>query len=119
VGGVDLHAEGAELAEPGDGLVGDAGLALDQGAVELGLAELPQARQELLTLADGGLIGEGPGMDQAQAQVAQEELAGEARAAPLPLPCGLGDPAGLILGGHRRSPRSPHLPTGSTDPYTR
>ncbi|GAA3295333.1 hypothetical protein GCM10020295_22250 [Streptomyces cinereospinus] len=57
---VDLHAEGAELLEPVDHVVGDPRVPLDEGGVDLRLAEVAELGEELLA-ALGVLVRGGRG----------------------------------------------------------
>ncbi len=75
--GVDLHAERAELLEPGDDLVGDPGVALDPGRVDLRLAEVAQFGEKLLAALDVVVGRERMGVDEVEAEAAEEELLGE------------------------------------------
>lgn len=95
---VDLHAERAELLESGERLVGDAGLAFDAGAVDPGLAELAEGREEGLAAPGVLLRGERVGMDEVQPEPAEEELLGEAGLVPVTLTGGLGGLPGLVCG---------------------
>ncbi len=83
VPGVDLHAEGAELLQPVDHLVGDPGLAFDQGAVDLRLDEVTQFGEELLAALGGLVGGHRVGVDEVEAEAAEEQFLGEAGLAPL------------------------------------
>jgi hypothetical protein len=96
--GVDLHAEGAELLEPVDHLVGDPGVALDDGRVDLRLHEVAELGEELLA-ALGRLVGrKGVGVDEVEPEAAEEQLLGEAGLAPVLLPGGLRHLTGFPLG---------------------
>lgn len=96
--GVDLHAEGAELLEPVDDVVGDAGLAFDEGSVDLRLAEVAESREELLAAPGVLLGGHRVGVDEVEPEASEEEFLGETGLAPVLLPGGLRHLAGLALG---------------------
>ncbi|MGX1367066.1 hypothetical protein RKD19_002425 [Streptomyces canus] len=96
--GVDLHAEGAEFLEAGHDVVGDAGLAFDEGSVDLGLAEVAEPGQERLAAAGVLLGGHGVGVDEVEPEPAEEQFLGEAGLAPVLLAGGLRHLAGLALG---------------------
>ena len=130
--GVDLHAEGAELLEPVDDLVGDPRLALDPGAVDLRLAEVAQpGRGTPRRAGRPRRRGQRVRVDQVEPEAAEEQLLGEAGLAPVLFPGGLGDLPGLALGDLGRAAgcvcghEGPHLaaesatglPTGATCPY--
>lgn len=98
---VDLHAEGAELLEPVDHLVGDLRLALDARRIDLRLAEVAELGQELLAALGVLVRGQRVRMDQVEPEAAQEEFLGEAGLAPVLLTSGLGDLPGLALADGR------------------
>jgi hypothetical protein len=99
--GVDLHAEGAEFLEPVDHVVGDPGLAFDQGAVDLRLDEVTQLGEELLATLGGLVRGHRVGVDEVEAEAAEEQFLGEAGLAPLLLPGRLRHLACLTLSDSR------------------
>ncbi len=96
--GVDLHAEGAELLEPVDDLVGDARLALDAGGVDLRLAEVAELGEELLAALGRFVVRERVGVDEVEPEAAEEQFLGEAGLAPVLFPGGLRHLTGLPLG---------------------
>lgn len=81
--GVDLHAEGADVLEAVDDLVGDLCLALDTGRVDLRLAEVAQLGEELLAALYVVLGGHGMRVDQIEAEATEEQFLGEAGLAPV------------------------------------
>jgi hypothetical protein len=85
VPGVDLHAEGAEVAEAADDLVGDQRVTLDLRVVDVLGGERGGPAQELLE--PGGAVRRlrRPRVDQVQPQPAEEQFLAEARLAPLGL----------------------------------
>ncbi len=96
--GVDLHAEGAELLQARDDLVGDACLALDAGGVDRGLAEGAQPVEELLAAPHALGVRERMRVDEVEPEAPEEEFLGETGLAPVPFPGGLRHLTGLALG---------------------
>ena len=106
----DLHPEGAEVPQAVEDLLRVLAGAVDLRGVDLvpeEVVELPVERRELRAL----LPGQREGVDEVEAEVAEEELAHEAGLHPLGLARGLRDLEGLLLGdlrvlvgGHDRSP---------------
>jgi hypothetical protein len=94
----DFHAERTDCRQSLDGFIGDPGFPLDQGAAHRDVAEVPQPGTELLAAAGGLLGGTRMRADQAELEVAEEELPAEAGQRPLRLPGLLGDLTGLRLG---------------------
>ena len=94
----DLHAHRADPLEPLDDLVGELRVALDLQRVDLVLEERPQLGEEALALLDRRVVEPRLGMDQVEAEVAEEQLLAEARQLPFLLARGLGDLPGLALG---------------------
>src|SRR5262249_34654918 len=115
----DLHPETAELGEPVEDLVGDAGVALDLFAVDVGLGELTQPGQELLGVLTH--LGLRPRIDEIHPQPAQEQLLANAGLAPFRFPRRLGHPAGLLRGAmplRRAHLQDPWTSTGTwSDPH--
>ena len=93
-----LHAERAELLEPVDHGVGDAGVALDRQRVDVLDQERPQALEEPLAALDRLGVELRLGMDQVEPQAAEEEVLAEARQLPLALAGLLGDLTGFTFG---------------------
>jgi hypothetical protein len=94
----DLHAEGADLRECREVVVGDLVLALDALAVEP-FAHRTQLGQEGFAALDVGGGAAGVRVHQGEVEAAQVEALGEARTIPLGLARSLGQLAGLGLGG--------------------
>src|SRR5690606_32304728 len=94
---VDLHAEGAELREPGDHVIGDVGVPLNLSAVD-GLGELLDLLEERLALrlCLGARLRQR--VYQVEAQPAKAEFLTQARFAPFLLPSHLGYLPGLTFG---------------------
>jgi len=90
---VDLHAEGAELLEARDDLVGDLGLTLDPLRVDVVDQEAAQVGQEAFTAFDRSRrrLGLGLGIEQIELVVAPEQLFAERGLGPFGLPSGLGN----------------------------
>jgi hypothetical protein len=85
----DLHAEGAELLEPLDDVLGDLRVALDLERIDPLLEEGAHPDQEGVALGrqlGGGL---GLGVDDLRLEVAEEQLLAEAGLLPLGLAAGL------------------------------
>ena len=74
----DFHAKRPEAGKPLDHLIRDPGIPFNEGAVHLGLAELPHPRAELLAAAHRRLVGPGMRVDQVQPEVTQVQLLAEA-----------------------------------------
>src|SRR5690606_21446933 len=91
VGFGDLHAEHADAGQRLDVLVRDAGLALDDGAVQFGFADGAQAIEE--RLGARGVVGRGARVrvDQIEPEPPEVELLGERRLVPPGLTGGFGD----------------------------
>ena len=98
----DLHAHRADPLEALDDLVGELRVALDLERVDLVLEERPQLGEEALALLGRRVVEPRLGMDQVQAEVAEEEFLAEARQLPFLLARGLGDLPGLALAHIRR-----------------
>ena len=112
----DLHAHRADPLEALDDLVGQLRVALDLQRVDLVLEERPQLGEEALALLDRRVVEPRLGMDQIEAEVAEEEFLAEARQLPFLLARGLGDLPGLALAHIRRGH---HLITAQLLPLTR
>ena len=98
----DLHAEGAQLLEALDDVLGDLRLALDLLPVDVLGEEGAEALEERLALLDRGRVELRLRVDQVEAEVAEEELLAERRLGPLGLAAGLGDLLGLLVRRIRR-----------------
>ncbi len=92
----DLDPEGAQLPQPGNNLLGDLALAVDAVRVDA----LPQESLESLEKRARPLhllgILLGVGMDEIHPQLAEEQVAHEARRGPLLLARGFGNLARLV-----------------------
>ena len=97
VGLGDLHSEGADRGQSLDGLVRELPVPFDERGVDIGLAELAHPLAELLAAFARLIVGHRMRMDQAQLEIAEEELLAEAGQRPATLPCLLGHLAGLGL----------------------
>ncbi len=125
VGLVDLHAEGAQLLQAADHLVGDARLALDQPAVDLVSQEVAEPAEERLALVHRLGRGYRVRVDQVEPEAAEEQFLGEAGLAPAALPGVLRHLAGFAFGdlacccgcGHGCVTSGDRLPTSATCPY--
>ena len=96
---VDLHPEGADVAEALYDVLGDLGVALDLEGVDLLAEELLELCEERLALAAVGFRDDRVGMDQVEPEPPHEQLLAEARPGPLLLPGGFCDLPGFFLGG--------------------
>ena len=103
----DGHAQGAELRQAADHVVGDLAVALDHQRVDAGAQELLEPRQELLAALPRLGRGTGMGMDEVEPEATEEELLAEAGEGPLRLACRLGNLSRLSLGAHVQIPPRP------------
>ena len=87
----DLHSQRPEVLEALDDVVAELAVLLDLQRIDALGQEGPQARQELLALADPLGIDLGLGVDQVEPKVTEVHAAAEARELPLGLPAVLGD----------------------------
>jgi hypothetical protein len=112
----DLHAEGAQVLEALDDVLGDLGFALDPLPIDALGEEDAETLEERLTLLDRGRIELGLRVDQLEAEVAEEEFLAERRLGPLGLTAVLGDLLRLLVRGIRRhESESPVSPRRTTD----
>ena len=97
VGGGDFHSERSDARQSLDHLIGNPGFAFNQRAVHRRFAEVAQPGAELLAALSGLVPLARVRVDQAELEVAEEELSAEAGQRPLGLPGLLRDLAGLSL----------------------